>query len=92
MHVIELTELSPEESSTAVLAVLQRIADYHGVTIDETLGGAAVERSLPLAGFLPAKAITLLDAAAAEATLGRSQEVTLYHLYLAASRFLESTD
>jgi hypothetical protein len=92
MHVIELTELGPEESSPAVLAALRKIADHHRVIIDETLGGAAVERSLPLAGFLPAKAIALLDAAAAEATLGRSQEVTLYHLYLAASRFLEATD
>jgi ATP-dependent Clp protease ATP-binding subunit ClpA len=92
MHVIELTELSPEESNTAVLAVLPRIAEHHRVTIDETLVRAAVERSLSLAGFLPAKAITLLDAAAAEATLGRSQEVTLYHLYLAANRFLESSD
>jgi ATP-dependent Clp protease ATP-binding subunit ClpA len=91
-HVIELTELSPEESHTAVLAVLPRIAEYHRVAIDETLGRAAVERSLPLVGYLPAKAITLLDAAAAEAALGRSQEVTLYHLYLAANRFLESTD
>jgi ATP-dependent Clp protease ATP-binding subunit ClpA len=92
MHVIELTELGPEESSMAVLAVLQRVAAHHGVTIDDALGSAAVERSLPLAGFLPAKAIALLDAAAAEAALGRSQEVTLYHLYLAASRFLDSTD
>jgi ATP-dependent Clp protease ATP-binding subunit ClpA len=89
MHVIELTELSAEESRTAILAVLPQIAAHHRVTIDDTLGGAAVERSLPLAGFLPAKAIALLDAAAAEATLGHSQEVTLYHLYLAASRFPE---
>jgi ATP-dependent Clp protease ATP-binding subunit ClpA len=89
MHVIELVELSRGESCPAVLAALPKIATHHHVTIDDALASAAVERSLPLEGYLPAKAITLLDGAAAQAVLARSQEVTLYHLYLAASYFPE---
>jgi ATP-dependent Clp protease ATP-binding subunit ClpA len=89
MHVIELAELSREESCTAVLAALPKIAAHHHVTIDDALSGAAVERALSLEGYLPAKAIALVDAAAAQAVLACSQEVTLYHLYLAAGYFPE---
>jgi ATP-dependent Clp protease ATP-binding subunit ClpA len=91
MHVIELAELGTEEICEAVLSLLPKISEHHRVAVDETLARAALARSLTLSGLLPAKAIALLDAAALEAALCRSPEVTLYHLYLAASRFPEYT-
>ncbi|MCX6627280.1 MAG: hypothetical protein NTW28_06590 [Candidatus Solibacter sp.] len=83
---IEVTEF-PREDATAVLGHLREtLAAHHRVAIDAPVVEAAVARSLTLAGPLPDKAITLLDAAAARAALLKQTAVTECDVYLAASR------
>jgi ATP-dependent Clp protease ATP-binding subunit ClpA len=49
----------------------------------------AVERARPMEGALPGKAVKLLDAAAARASLSGSSVVSLMDIYIAASRMPE---
>ena len=90
MDPIEVTEF-PREDATAVLGHLREtLAAHHGVAIDAPVVEAAAARSLTLAGLLPDKAITLLDAAAARAALLKQPLVTECDVYLAASRMKEA--
>ncbi|MGB7758704.1 MAG: AAA family ATPase [Bryobacteraceae bacterium] len=85
IEVVELEELSP----TAVLEVLrlasQAIARHHGVGLREGVLEAAVTRSVVVNGALPARALTLLDAAAGRASVAGAKEVEMVHVYLAAA-------
>lgn len=90
MDLIEVTELAREDAAAALGLLRETLAAHHGVAIDAPAVEAAVERSLSLAGHLPDKAITLLDAAAARAALLRQPAVTLCDVYLAASRMREA--
>ncbi len=90
VHPVELAPMSPEQASEALLAQRDRIAAHHGVDIGEPLARVVVERSMSLAGHLPAKAIALADAAAARAALAGAREVEVYHVYLAAAGFAET--
>lgn len=90
--VTELTEMSPGDTGGVLLALRDRIAGHHCITINKALLDATVETALPLAGRLPAKAISLLDTAAARAVLAGESELSLFDVYTAAARFREDED
>jgi ATP-dependent Clp protease ATP-binding subunit ClpB len=89
LDLIEITELARADATAVLGHLRETLAAHHRVAIDAPVIEAAVERSLTLAGRLPDKAITLLDAAAARAALMKQQEVMLCDVYLAASRMKE---
>jgi ATP-dependent Clp protease ATP-binding subunit ClpA len=89
VDVIELTEIPRDDSAAALRGLCQQLAAHHHLEIEPAVVEAAVERSLSLAGPLPDKAITLLDAAASRAGLLHQSSVTLCDVYLAASRMKE---
>jgi ATP-dependent Clp protease ATP-binding subunit ClpA len=72
------------------MSVLERLRPaleaHHGIQIDGEVEQAVVERSASMAGSLPGKAVRLLDAAAARASLTGATKVALVDVYLAASR------
>jgi ATP-dependent Clp protease ATP-binding subunit ClpA len=87
VHVAELSEMGVSETAEVLLALKERIATHHQIEIGEPLLHAIVETALPLAGHLPAKAISLLDSAAARAVLALESELSLFDVYAAAARF-----
>jgi ATP-dependent Clp protease ATP-binding subunit ClpA len=89
MDMIEATELAREDAVAALALLRPTLAAHHRVEIEVAVVEAAVERSLSLAGGLPDKAITLLDAAAARAALLKQREVRLCDVYLAGARMKE---
>jgi len=74
-HVIELDELSEEETAEILAALRNPIAEHHGVTIDDVCLRLCAVTSRNLPGFQPAKAIRLLDHAASRAALAGSSFV-----------------
>jgi len=90
MDLIEITELAREDAAAVLGHLRDTLVAHHGVAIDAPVVEAVVARSLSLAGKLPDKAVTLLDAAAARAALLKQPEVTLSDVYLAASRMKEA--
>ncbi len=90
VQMIELGELSLSESERVILALMDSIALHHCVEIDDDVALSAIDHSLSLAGRLPAKAISLLDAAAARALLAGETELSSYHLRATASSFRQS--
>ena len=90
MDIIEIAELAREDAAAVLGHLRETLAAHHGVAIDAPVAEAAVARSLTLAGALPDKAITLLDAAAARAALCKQKAVTECDVYLAASRMKEA--
>ncbi len=89
LDIIQLDVLDPGSTHEVLRALCARVAQHHQVEIDAAALQAVVDRSLSLAGPLPAKAITLLDAAAARASLAGAERVDLYHVYSAAADFPE---
>ncbi|MDT4969423.1 MAG: ATP-dependent Clp protease ATP-binding subunit ClpC [Acidobacteriota bacterium] len=87
---VELTEPWPEEAVSMLMGLRGTIAAHHRVTVDESIVRAAVENAQWLAGCLPARAISLLDMAAARASLTGSAEVCLSHIYLGCSMLEQS--
>jgi ATP-dependent Clp protease ATP-binding subunit ClpA len=83
LDVVRLEELDAAATSEVLNHLLGRIARHHGVRIDASIVGPAVERAASLAGCFPSKAISLLDSAAARASLLGAAEVELFHIYLA---------
>lgn len=87
---LQIIELG-EPDATAVIEILcllgEELARHHQVTIAESTIRAVVDRVASLDGFLPAKAIALLDAAAARAALGGAPAAELVHVYVAADDF-----
>jgi len=90
LDVFDLPELDPAATLEVLKTLSGRIAQHHGVTIEVPLLGAVVERSLSLAGCLPAKAVALIDRAASQAVLAGSGAVELLHVYLAGSESREA--
>jgi len=86
VEVVQLDELCPGDARHVLEALRACMADHHGVRIDAEIERAAVERSVSMKGSLPGKAVGLLDAAAARASLAESTAVSEVDLYLAASR------
>jgi hypothetical protein len=89
LEIVRISELCPAATRCVLEALRPSIAKHHGVQIDAELEHGVVERSLSLAGSLPGKAVRLLDAAAARASLTGSTKVSLIDVYLAASRMLD---
>jgi ATP-dependent Clp protease ATP-binding subunit ClpA len=87
VQISELTEMGLGETTEVLRALRSLIAHHHQVEIGEPFLDAVVDTALPLAGHLPAKAISLLDSAAARAVLAGESELGLFDLYAAAARF-----
>lgn len=87
LQVTELAEMSLSETGEVLRVLRGRIAEHHKIAIDELLLNAVVETAFSLAGHFPAKAISLLDGAAARALLAGESELSLFDVYSAASRF-----
>jgi len=88
LEVVHLGELCAGDAYRVLEALAPSIATHHAVQIDAEIQQAVVERSLSMEGSLPGKAVGLLDAAVARASLNGSSAVTLVDVYLAASRML----
>jgi ATP-dependent Clp protease ATP-binding subunit ClpA len=74
-----------------LLALRERIAQHHGVLIDEAIVHAVVNNDRWITGcMLPARAINLLDAAAARAALAGKSAVSLADVYLGCNMFPQS--
>jgi ATP-dependent Clp protease ATP-binding subunit ClpA len=86
LETVQLRELCPADTWRVLESLRPAIMTHHGVRIEAETEHAVVERSIPMKGLLPGKAVGLLDAAAAHASLIGSATVTLVDVYLAASR------
>lgn len=89
LHVIELTEMGLSETGEVLLALRERISQHHRIKIEETLLKAVIDASLPLTRQFPAKAISLLDTAAATAVLAGENELSLFDVHTAAARYAD---
>lgn len=88
LEIVQLRELCADDACRVLEALRSSISTHHGVRIDAEVEHAVVERSLSMPGLLPGKAVGLLDAAAAHASLTGSGAISLMDVYLAASRML----
>jgi ATP-dependent Clp protease ATP-binding subunit ClpA len=86
LQVTELTEMSLSETAEVLSMLRDRIAEHHQIGIDESLLSAVLDTALSLTGHFPAKAISLLDGAAARAVLAGEIELSLFDIYTAAAR------
>ena len=84
VHTIELEEMEQAETLDVLLCLRELIGAHHQVDIDDSIARATVAASGPLDGNYPAKAVTLLDAAAAKAALGGTHVIGLDDVYSAA--------
>jgi ATP-dependent Clp protease ATP-binding subunit ClpA len=89
LQVTELIEMSMSETGEVLVTLRDRIAVHHHIAIQEALLDTVIETALPLPGHFPAKAISLLDAAAARSVLAGESELSLFDVYTAAARFRE---
>jgi hypothetical protein len=85
VEVVELPEMSHPAALEVLAARSSAIGQRHGVRIQPGVPEAALTRSLVLSGALPARALTLLDAAAGRAAAGGESTVEVVHVYLAAA-------
>jgi ATP-dependent Clp protease ATP-binding subunit ClpA len=88
LEIVRLRELCAADTCRVLESLRPAITTHHGVLVDAEVERAVVERSLAMNGLLPGKAVGLLDAAAAHASLNGSTAVSLMDVYLAASRLL----
>lgn len=87
LETVRLRELCASDTRRVLEVLCPMIAGHHGVgQIGAEVISATVERSLPMEHLFPGKAVRLLDAAAARASLIGAATVTLLDVYLAASR------
>jgi ATP-dependent Clp protease ATP-binding subunit ClpA len=86
LEIVHLNELCASDTRSVLEALRPSLAAHHDVRIDAEVEHAAVERAISMTGLLPGKAVGLLDAAAAHASLDGNAAVTLMDVYLAASR------
>ncbi len=92
VQVVVLAEPAGGESLDMVMAARERMESHYDFLIDKDLARAAVAASERLPGHLPAKAIALLDAAAARAALAGADAIGLDDIYFAASRSSRAQD
>jgi len=88
LEILQLNELCADDARHVLEALRPSMVAHHGVRIDAEIERAAVERSVSMRGSLPGKAVSLLDAAAARASLAGTPAVSDVDVYLAASRML----
>ena len=90
LQITELSEMSMSETGEVLLTLRDRIALHHHIAIEEALLNKVIETALPLTGHFPAKAISLLDAAAARAVLAGEGELSLFDVYTTAAKVREA--
>jgi ATP-dependent Clp protease ATP-binding subunit ClpA len=90
--ITEISEMGLSETSEVLFALRDRISHHHQIQVGDELLERVIEAALPIAGRLPAKAISLLDAAAARAVLASESELSLFDIHSAAARFRADTD
>jgi ATP-dependent Clp protease ATP-binding subunit ClpA len=91
LEAVRLKELCPSDTRRILEQLRPSIAGHHRVEIAADVEHEAVERSRPMQGALPGKAVKLLDAAAARASLSGSSVVSVMDIYIAASRMPEES-
>ena len=91
LRACELEELKIVETTEILRAVRDQIAEHHGISIGDSFLDVAVEASMGLDGHLPAKAISLVDAAAARAAMCGERELDNYYLHEAVARMGSTT-
>jgi len=89
LQITELLETSLSETAEVLAALRDRIACHHQIAIDEALLAQVIETGIPLTGHFPAKAISLLDAAAGRAVLAGEEGLSMFDVHAAADRFRE---
>ena len=90
LEVTNLAELCSGDTLRVLELLRPSLAKHHGVEICVDAEQAAVERSTPLDGAFPGKAIRLLDLAAARARLNSRACVQPIDIYIVASRLPEN--
>ena len=88
LEIVRLTELCASDTCRVLEVLRASIATHHGVEIDADVERATVERAGPMEGSMPGKAVKLLDAAVARASLTGATKVTELDVYIAASRMM----
>ena len=88
IEVVRLSELCANDTRRVLEVLRPSIATHHGVGIDADAERATVERCLSMDGLMPGKAVKLIDAAAARASLTGAASVTELDVYIAASRMM----
>jgi len=88
LEIVRLNGLCASDTRSVLEGLRPSLATHHGIEIDAKVEHAVVERALSMEGFLPGKAVKLMDAAAACASLTGCGKVTLIDVYIAASRML----
>ncbi len=86
LEVVRLNELCACDAVSVLERLRPTLEAHHGIQIEGEVEQAVVERSASMAGALPGKAVKLLDAAAARASLTGATKVTLVDVYVAAAR------
>lgn len=84
IHTVGVDEMAPGQTSKLLAALVGRLAEHHGVEIDPSCITACIRAADGLDGCFPAKAVTVLDAAAARASLTAGQIVGPDDVYFAA--------
>ena len=87
MQLVDLEELSPTQAAAVLERWRRPIASHHGIEIGLSCINQCVKAARPLAGCYPAKAIALLDAAAARASLTAVAALSPDDIYAAAANF-----
>ena len=83
--VIELEGLDRRNALAAVYARRVSFEAHHRIVIAPEMAALAFDRSIQMNGFLPEKAIALLDLACARAVVEGAPQVEDIHVFLAAS-------
>ena len=91
LRACELEELKIVETTEILRAVRDQIAEHHGISIGDSFLEVAVEASMGLDGHLPAKAISLVDVAAARAAMCGERELDNFYLHEAVARMGATT-
>ncbi len=86
VEVTPLPELSADQVVRVISTLRPKIAEHYQIEIDDSCLLAAVRAAKPLAGTFPAKAIALLDAAAARSALAQAKVLAADDLYAAAEK------
>ncbi len=84
-RMLELEEPDFETAVHIVQGHIERVARQYNIQIDVNMAGASVNAALNLPGCLPAKALSVLHAAAARAVLAGVSVVGLDDIYSAAA-------
>ena len=87
---VELRELTAEQSAAVLAALREQLAAHHHIEIDDSCIRACTSAAQNLPGHFPAKALLLLDAAAAHASLAQANLIAADDIYFAAQAIARS--